>query len=227
LKDKIVIDIETKSITIKKEITEEEKEVIKSTLSSNKGKAKIEKVYQEIKSLKRQSFSPQKQGKIFAVHQLLIDFDGKYRVFHEEVLLPPNWNLANCDKTLSDDEFPTKVDSGTKGLIDVDSKGNSYTYNASKIQEELSSLIVSCTMNKTGFIQWLVKECRNQSIPYAQVIVFVSSIVDELIENRSLHIEHLVYMRLCPMQENTKNDIMKKNYLIFIQKFIEVSLQYE
>jgi len=123
-------------------------------------------------------------------------------------LLPPDWNLAACDKTLTDEEFPTKVDSGTKGLIDVDSKGNTYTYNASTIQEELSSLIVSSTMDKKGLIQWLVKECRHQSIPYAQIIVFISALVDELIENRSLHIEHLVFMRF-KLKDAVKRKILK------------------
>lgn len=208
LKDKIDINDETKSIVIKEEITEEEKEVIKSTLSNDEDKDKIEKAFQEIKAFAQRTSSPQKQGKIFSVPQLLIDFDGEFRVFDEEVLLPPDWNLANCDKTLTDNDFPTKVDSGTKGLIDVDSRGNTYTYNASTIQEELSSLIVASTMDKNGLIQWLVKECRHQSIPYAQIIVFISSIVDELIETRSLHLEHLVFMRF-KLKDAVKRKILK------------------
>ena len=43
-----------------------------------------------------------------------------------------------------------------------------------------------------------------------------------------MDIYDIVYIQpLCPMQENTKKDIMKEDYLIFIQNFIEVSLQYE
>lgn len=208
VKNKIEIDTETNSIVIKEDITEDEKESIKNTLTSESDKEKIEQAYQEIKSFIGKTTSPQKQGKVFSVPQLLIDFDGEFRVFDEEVLLPTNWNLATCDKTLSNDEFPTKVDSGTKGLIDIDSKGNTYTYNASTIQEELSSLIVSSTMDKKGLIQWLVKECRHQSIPYAQIIVFISSLVDELIESRSLHIEHLVFMRF-KLKDAVKRKILK------------------
>lgn len=208
VKNKIDIDTETNSIVIKEDITEEEKESIKNILTSESDKEKIEQVYQEIKSFIGKTSSPQKQGKVFSVPQLLIDLDGEFRVFDEEVLLPADWNLATCDKTLSNDEFPIKVDSGTKGLIDIDSKGNTYTYNASTIQEELSSLIVSSTMDKNGLIQWLVKECRHQSIPYAQIIVFISSLVDELIVNRSLHIEHLVFMRF-KLKDAVKRKILK------------------
>jgi len=208
VKNKIEIDAETKSIVFKEVITEEDKEAIKNTLTSESDKEKIEQAYQEIKSFIGKTASPQKQGKVFSVPQLLIDFDGEFRVFDEEVLLPADWNLASCNKTLSDEEFPTKVDSGTKGLIDIDSKGKVYTYNASTIQEELSSLIVSSTMDKNGLIQWLVKECRHQSIPYAQIIVFISSVVDELIEKRDLHIEHLVFMRF-KLKDAVKRKILK------------------
>ncbi len=126
---------------------------------------------------------------------------------------------------MTEEEFPAKVDSGTKGLIDIDGKGNTYTYNASIIQEELSSLIVSSTMDKNGLIQWLVKECRHKSIPYAQVIVFISSAVDELIETRALQIEHLVFMRF-KLKDSIKRKILnlyheakKKGYqeLLFVQ----------
>jgi type III restriction enzyme len=208
IKNKIEIDLETKSIVIKEEITELEKEAIKNTFTSESDKEKIDQAYQEIKSFIDKTTSPQKRGIVFSVPQLLIDFDSEFRVFDEEVLLPADWNLAACDKTLTEDEFPTKVDSGTKGLIDIDSKGNTYTYNASTIQEELSSLIISSAMDKNGLIQWLVKECRHQSIPYAQIIVFISSLVDELIDKRSLHIEHLVFMRF-KLKDSVKRKILK------------------
>lgn len=225
IQNKIEFDPASKSIVFKEEITEEEKEAIKTILPKEADKEKIEKVFQEIKSFSGKVVSPKRQGKVLSVPQLLINFDGEFRVFDEEVLLPTDWNLASCEKTLTENEFPTKVDSGKKGLIDIDSKGNTYTYNASTIQEELSSLIVSSTMDKTGLIQWLVKECRNQSIPYAQIIVFISSIVDELISKRELQPEHLVFMRF-KLKDAIKRKILfhyteakKKGYqeLLFTQ----------
>ena len=225
IQNKIEFDADLKSIVIKEEITEEEKEAIKNILPNKADKDKIEQVFQEIKSFTGKTTSPRRQGKVLSVPQLLINFDGEFRVFDEEVLLPSDWDLIACDKTLTEDEFPTKVDSGTKGLIDIDSKGNTYTYNASTIQEELSSLIVSSTMDKTGLIQWLVKECRHQSIPYAQIIVFISAIVDELIDKRNLQPEHLVFMRF-KLKDAIKRKILslyigakKKGYqeLLFTQ----------
>lgn len=195
LKNKIELDNESNSIIIKDIITDEDKTVIVNSLSDDKDKKKFEDAYEEIKTYTTISKSPSKQGKKFSVPQLLINFDGELRVFDEEVLLPEDWNFAECNNSLSEQEFPTKVDSGTQGLIDVDSQGDTITYDARVIQEELSSLIISSTMDKTGLVQWLVKECRHQSIPYAQIISFISSLVENLIDSRSLHIEHLVFMR--------------------------------
>jgi len=207
IQNKIEIDEEKKSIVIKEEISEDEKDAIINSLENDDDKEKIEKVFIEIKKLTNRISSPQRQGKEFAVPQLLINFEGDFTVFDEEVLLPQDWNLAQCEKNLLEEEFPTKVDSGTKGLIDLDSKGNTYTYNASTIQEELSSLLISSTMDKTGLIQWLVRECHHQSIPYSQIIVFISALIDELMENRSLHIEHLVFMRF-KLKDSIKRKIL-------------------
>jgi len=195
VKNKFEIDAENKTIIFKDKITESDKDAIINSLSNKNDRQKIEQFLNEIKAYSKIYVSPKRQGKILSVPQLLIDFEGELRVFDDEVLLPADWNLAICNKSLSENEFPVKVDSGTKGLIDIDSNGNAYTYNASTIQEELNSLIISSTMDKIGLIEWLVKECRHQSIPYAQIIVFISSLIDQLIESRTLHIEHLVFMR--------------------------------
>jgi len=195
LKNKIVFDKDDKTIILKETITELEKEEIKSIAKSESDKEVIEKTFQELKSYSRSVQSPFKQGKKFSVPQLLIEFDGEWRPFDDEVLLLPDWNLAKCDSNISDAELPIKVDAGLKGLIDVDSQGNVYSYDAETIQEELTSIIVSSTMDKDGLIHWLVKECRHQSISYSQIIVFVTNCLENLITSRHLSIEQLVFIR--------------------------------
>lgn len=195
LKNKIVFNNNEKTIILKETITESEKEEIKSIAKSETDKEVIEKTYQELKSYWHSVQSPYKQGIKFSVPQLLIDFDGEWRPFDDEVLLLPDWNLASCDSNISDSELPIKVDAGQKGLIDVDSQGNVYSYDAQTIQEELTSIIVSSTMDKDGLIQWLVKECRHQSISYSQIIVFITNCLENLITSRHLSIDQLVFIR--------------------------------
>lgn len=192
---KIELDDDSRTIIIKENITEDDKNAILECLSSVEDKDSFENAYRVLKSFSGQSVSPNKQGKKLSVPQLLIDFDGETRVFDEEILLPVDWNLSEYSTELTETEFPTKVDAGTKGLIDIDGNGDTYTYNASTIQQELSSLILSSTMDKTGLIQWLVKESRHQSIPYSQIISFVSAVINNLMSSRSLEVDHLVFMR--------------------------------
>ncbi len=195
IKNKFRVGADSKSIIFREKITESDKDAIKSKLSTAKDKKAIEGAYHEIQLLSRVAASPKHQGKILSIPQLLINLEGECRVFDEEVLLPKDWNLAECDNKLTRQEFPTRVDAGTKGLIDIDRKGNTVTYNTAVIQEELASIVTSSSMDKTVLIQWLVKECRHQSIPYAQIIVFVSRLIDNLIKTRGLNSEHLVFMR--------------------------------
>ncbi|MDD5608919.1 MAG: hypothetical protein PHY57_10430 [Ignavibacterium sp.] len=194
VKNKIEYSPEEKAIILKSDISEQDKEEIKTSLKSEEDKAKVDEVYEEILLLSKQKLPPSKQGKVFKLPQLFIDFEGEKRIFDEEVLLPADWNLAKCEYTLSESEFPVKVDAGLKGIIDIDTKGNAVTYSPSAVQEELKSIIVSSTMDKDGLIQWLVRESRHQSIPYAQTIVFISNLVEDLISSRNLQDKHLVFM---------------------------------
>lgn len=211
IKKKIEYVSEEKAIVLKSEITETEKEEIKNALKSDEDKAKVDIIYDEMIRDSKQKLPPSKQGKVFKLPQLYIDFEGEKRIFDEEVLLPLDWNLAKCDYSLSEFEFPFKVEAGQRGLIDIDSKGKAITYAPSAIQEELKSLIVSSTMDKDGLIQWLVKESRHQSIPYAQTIVFISNLVDDLISSRNLQVEHLVFMRF--RLKSAVREKIKQHYL--------------
>lgn len=211
VKKKIEYIPEEKAILLKSEITESEKEEIKNALKSDEDKAKVDIIYNEMLRDSRQKLPPSKQGKVLKLPQLYIDFEGEKRIFDEEVLLPLDWNLAKCDYSLSESEFPLKVEAGQKGLIDIDSKGNAITYAPSVIQEELKNLIISSTMDKDGLIQWLVRESRHQSIPYAQTIVFISNLVDNLISSRDLQVEHLVFMRF--RLKSAVREKIKQHYL--------------
>lgn len=211
VKNKIEYNSEEKAIILKSDISAKEKEEIKNSLTSEEDKTKVDEIYDEILLLSKQKLPPSKQGKVFKLPQLFIVFEGESRIFDEEVLLPAKWNLAGCEYTLSESEFPIKVDAGQKGIIDIDSKGNAVTYSPSAVQEELKSIIVSSTMDKDGLKQWLVRESRHQSIPYAQTIVFVSNLIENLIMSRGLQDEHLVFMRF-KLKAAVKEKI-KEHYL--------------
>jgi type III restriction enzyme len=206
LKDKLNIDTAEKKITFVNEITIEEKNTLSESLTAAEDKDLLERAFNDMKHFPGTNKSPQKRGEVFTVPQLLLDFEGEYRLFDEEVLLPPSWNLAKCSTTLTQDEFALSYDA-TKGLLDVDSGGNMITHTASRIHEEINNLILSTTMDKDSLALWLIKECRHPSITATQLQVFILKLVDDLMISRNLQIEHLVFSKF-KLRDVVKNKIL-------------------
>lgn len=195
IKNKIVFDSKENTLIIKNPLTETEQSEFLNIVETVKDKETISDTFESINRLTQKTQSPSKKGIKFSIPQILFDYDGEWVPFNEEVLLQPDWNLANCDSTLSYAEFQIKVDAGTKGLIDIDVKGDTFLYKPEQIQEELTSLILSSVIDKTGLIKWLVDESRNQSIPYSQTIIFVTNCIEKLISTRGLTIEQLAFIK--------------------------------
>lgn len=70
IKKKIEYVSEEKAIVLKSEITETEKEEIKNALKSDKDKAKVDIIYDEMIRDSKQKLPPSKQGKVFKLPQL-------------------------------------------------------------------------------------------------------------------------------------------------------------
>jgi type III restriction enzyme len=206
LRDKIEFNKNDGTITIKKVVTEEECRQLQEQCPNTEDKQIIEQLYRTVNRIEKTYISPAKRGEKFAIPQLLLHYDGELHVFDEEVLLAAAWNLATCDSELTEQEFPVKVESGTLGLIDIDLKGVPVVYPPTKIQEELSGILLSSMMQHPELVHWLVKETRQPSVTYAQQIVFVNNVIDSLIKKRGLEIGHLVFMRV-RLREAIRNKI--------------------
>lgn len=206
LRQKVQVNPKDNTITLLEQINESEKEQLVELVQLPEDKEVIEQLYRAAHRIPAAYTSPAKQGKVFSVPQLLIEFDGELRPFDEEILIPSSWSLAECNAELSENEFPVKVDVGTKGLIDVDSTGKAYFHNPNQIQQELTSILVSSKMQRPELVVWLVKQTRHPSIPHAHSVVFVNRVIDNLIQKRGLHIDHLVYVRF-RLREAIKNRI--------------------
>lgn len=197
IKDKIEIDKKNNTITFNKPITEDECSSLKEIFENENDKEIIDQVYKYTNRIKSDYICPQKKGEIFSIPQLCIDLEGENRVFDDESLLPSNWNLANCNPSLSLKEFPVKVDAGNKGILDLDERGNvTIKHSNENVQLELSSLVFSYKMDKNGLIRWLVKECQNPIIPQSQAVVFIGKLVDDLLTSRNLTVDQIAYKRM-------------------------------
>lgn len=207
LREKIEIDKNKSTLTIKEKITEKEKRVLIDSIESDEDKEIVKLLIDKVNNVTRKKDSPQKQGEKFEVPQLVINFDGHESVFDEEFLILPGWNLANCKSELTEKEFPVLVEAGKEGIIDIDDKGIPTIYHSVKeIQMELSNLVVSKDMDRRSLIVWLVRECQNDLIPHSQSVVYINKIIESLEKERGLKTEQLVFKRMI-LRSAIKNKI--------------------
>lgn len=194
-RDDIEIDEKEKTISFKQAVSPKLKDLLIDKFTEVEDQQTLQDAYDITNNRLPGTDSICKKGVRFSIPQLLIDIDGEKTLFDEDVLILPNWNLADCDPNLTEKEFPVKVQSGTKGSIDISSKGEPVLKNMEQIQYELSSMILDSKIDKSGLITWLAKECRHPSIVYAQSVTFIFKVVNNLLEKRKLEVDHLVYMR--------------------------------
>lgn len=194
-RDEIDIDEKEKTISFKQAVSPKLKDLLIDKFSEAEDKQTLQDAYDLTNNRLPGIDSICKRGVRFSVPQLLIDLEGEKTLFDEDVLILPNWNLADCDPNLTEKEFPVKIQSGTKGSIDISSRGEPVLKNMEQIQYELSSMILDSKMDKSGLISWLAKECRHPSIVYSQSVAFILKVVNNLLEKRKLEVDHLVYMR--------------------------------
>jgi type III restriction enzyme len=194
-RDEIEIDEKEKTISFKQAVSPKLKDLLIEKFTETEDKQTLQDAYDITNNRLLGTDSICKKGVRFSVPQLLIDLEGEKTLFDEDVLVLPNWNLADCDPDLTEKEFPVKIQSGTKGSIDISSKGEPVLKNMEEIQYELGNMILSSKMDKASLINWLAKECRHPSIVYAQSVAFILKVVNNLLEKRKLEVDHLVYMR--------------------------------
>ncbi|HET54606.1 MAG TPA: hypothetical protein ENN33_05250, partial [Ignavibacteria bacterium] len=194
-RDEIEIDEKEKTISFKQAVSPKLKDLLIDKFTEAEDKQTLQDAYDITNNRIPGTDSICKKGVRFSVPQLLIDLEGEKTLFDEDVLILPNWNLADCDPNLTEQEFPVTIQSGTKGAIDISSKGEPVLKNMEQIQYKLSNMILDSKMDKPGLINWLAKECRHPSIVYAQSVAFILKVVNNLLEKRKLEVDHLVYMR--------------------------------
>lgn len=204
LKNKININYEKNTITFKEKLTSTEKDLLKKTFTREEDKKVIEDAYNL--TYKFYKYSPQQQGKVLSIPQLLIDIDGEKVVYDEDALISPKWNLAECDVNLTETEFPVIVQAGELGIIDINGNGEPVIQPERQIEQELSRLLFTSSIDKEKLIKWLDNETRNYSVPYAQSIVFINKLIENLIKERKLSLEQLFYMRF-KLKDAIKNKI--------------------
>ena len=112
-------------------------------------------------------------------------------LFEESHFLDFPWNLAECDATLNEGEFPSKRVEGSAGELDVDDQGKIEVHFIDKIHEQLDWLSLEPGWTVASLANWIDRQIPHPDIPQTQTSLFIHKAISGLIEQRDLTIERL------------------------------------
>ncbi len=195
LKRKIYVDSEKQTFTLVKRITFEEKEELKNIFSNDEDKNNLEKIFNEINLKPKTYKSPYEKGKRISLPQLFLNLYSESIIFDEEALLLDDWSIVDCDTQISEEELPVVVQIGERGEIDIDKRGKSLISRSSYIQEKLERIYLEAHQDKNELIKWLFQNVQHSAIPPAQMVKYLTKVIDTLEEKRKLKLEHLIFLK--------------------------------
>jgi type III restriction enzyme len=128
----------------------------------------------------------------FSIPLLCIRKGRQLEVFDTSHLLPEDWNLAACDATLSENDFPSVVAASQEAQLDVDDAGKVKVGNfVTQLHEQVAFFGREEGWTLPSFVTWLDTHTRRPEIPQSQSSLFIHNAVKRLMETRGLALEHL------------------------------------
>ena len=123
---------------------------------------------------------------------LAIRIDNQLQLFEESHFLDVSWNIAECESTLSEQEFPSDYVAGAAARIDVTEDGQvEMTEYVRQIHEHLSLFEHETGWTVAALANWLDRKIPHHDIPQSQSSLFIHNLLTSLMEARRLEIDHL------------------------------------
>ncbi len=193
---KVEFDKKNKKLTFKGEMSVEECEEIKAVCATDEGKSEVEQVYLAAasKSPKKKNLTPAEKNIPFEVPVLSIFKQGNlFEPFEETHFLDYPWELANCDAFLSEKEYSAKRPDAKTGEIDVSEDGRVKYQFVSKLQSQMKLFEQDLNWDIARLVQWLDSIIPHTDISPQDSGIFLTRLVQTLIDQRGFSLEHLVF----------------------------------
>ena len=108
LREKVSFYQESGTLTIKGDITEKDAESLQQCFQGPESRKVVDRIFKRIQERRTVAVKP-KPAEHLRVPLLSIRVDGQLELFEETHFLDVPWNIAECDSTLSESEFPKQV----------------------------------------------------------------------------------------------------------------------
>jgi type III restriction enzyme len=190
IRERVNYDELTSEFTVKGVISEPEMKVLQECFKEERNKKAVERIFHRTQG---RYISPEqeKEKAVLRIPQLAIRVDGQIELFEDSHFLDIPWNLAECDSSLSETEFPSEYKAGKAGEIDITENGKVSTSFVQELHDQLTLLTEEPGWTITSLANWLDFKIPHPDIPRSQSSIFMHNVLSGLIESRSVEIDNL------------------------------------
>ena len=185
LREKVSFYPESGTMTIKGDITEQDAESLQQCFQGPESREAIERIFKRIQERRTVLVKP-KMAEPMRVPLLSIRVDGQLELFEETHFLDVPWNIAQCDSSLSESEFPSMAAVGKAGEIDIRENGRLETKFVEDLHEQMRLFANEPGWTVVALANWLDRNIPHPDIPRSQSSLFIHNAISALIESRGI-----------------------------------------
>ncbi len=191
LLERVYFDEASGELTVKGVISEPEMKALRGCFRETRNQQAVERIFHRTQG-RYVGPEQEKERPILKVPYLSIRDGEQLELFDESFILDMYWNLAECDASLSEAEFPSKFRAGAAGEIDVTESGQvEMTGFVQDLHEQLSLLAEEPGWTVPALANWLDRHIPHHDIPRSQSSLFMNDVLTGFIESRGLEIDNI------------------------------------
>lgn len=191
ISDRVTYYENTGELTVTGVLNEQEMVAIRSCFSKIENRQAVERIFETLQGRTPSAAPAPADREPIRVPVLAIRVDNQLELFDESHFLNMEWNLAECDASLSEAEFPSQYVAGLSAEVDVNEAGRVEIHFVEQVQEQLATLIAESGWTVAALANWLDRQILHPEIPQTQSSLFIHRLLTSLMESRGLTIEQL------------------------------------
>lgn len=129
------------------------------------------------------------------VPQLALRVGDQLQILEESHLFNAEWNVADCDPTLSHAEFPLELRIAETGEIDVTETGKLEVRSVERLHDQLALLAAESGWTVAKLTNWLDHGIEHRDITQVHSSLFIRRALEELMSSRGVSVDQLVRHR--------------------------------
>jgi type III restriction enzyme len=172
-------------------ITREQERMLKATLTQEEDKKAVERLARKSWGL---PIHPAAMGEAMSVPWLAVRVGEQLEIF-EDQFRDAQWNIADCDPSLTEAEFSVKGPSGKEAQVDINARGEVRIQFLQELREQLSFNDLRGPKTESELADWLDRAIEHPDIIQVQSSIFLRRMIDDLIVKRGIQLVEVLGSR--------------------------------